>query len=405
MKLKKKTAMVKNNRLILAALIAALWNLSSCSDSDNVPGNVPGNVPSDVQSNDQQLNQPLSKPLNKHFEIVDAAADWTTVPLPDISRQPIKLSVASIVNSRFKKLTDSQIQQILQRSQSLVKQYFNIDIEFSEVEVLSIEDAFKNIDYALVKRRQKEIVDINFIDDAAKRKAREEMQEALYATMTNYSGNEQSVIDYAQPYLINPEVKQKDFIGLSYALVDTLLTRLNYWKSQTAADGAPVLNNNGYHEWVWWDSLGYTDMPYDIVITNQLVASAEYYAMDVHSSMRGGITAGTTTYSKHTTFNSYVYIMVYPMLNDTKLLEKLRSDKTYGSDQIVNYSAALLTHELGHMLLHLGHPFGNKACIMSPTVMLNYRDWYDNFNADLCAIGSNEDMEVGAIDINYNRSW
>ncbi|MBE9564219.1 MAG: hypothetical protein IMF17_03160, partial [Proteobacteria bacterium] len=240
MKLKKKTAMVKNNRLILAALITAFWNLSSCSDLDNVPGN----VPSEVLSSDQQLN----KPLNKHSEIVDAAADWSTVPLPDISRQPIKLSVASIVNSRFKQLTDSQIQQILQRSQTLVKQYFDIDIEFSEVDVLSIEDVFKNIDTSLVKQRQKEIVDTDFIDDEAKRRAREEMQEALYATMTNYSGNEQSVIDYAQPYLINPEIKQKDFIGLSYALVDILLTRLNYWKSQTAADGAPVLNDSGYHE-------------------------------------------------------------------------------------------------------------------------------------------------------------
>ncbi len=67
-------------------------------------------------------------------------------------------------------------------------------------------------------------------------------------------------------------------------------------------------------------------MPYDIVITNQLVASAEYFAMDVHSSLRGGLTAGTTSYAKNTRLNTYAYIMVYPMLNDTALLTRLRDD-------------------------------------------------------------------------------
>ena len=146
-------------------------------------------------------------------------------------------------------------------------------------------------------------------------------------------------------------------------------------------------------------------MHYDVVLTNQLVASAEKYGMDVHSSIRGGLTAGTTTYSKKAQFNSYAYIMVYPMLNDTDLLTTLRHDKTYTEEQIVNYSAALLTHELGHLLLHLGHPFGNKYCIMSPTVMLNYRDWYDNLDASLCAVGISKDMQIGAVELEYNKNW
>ena len=71
----------------------------------------------------------------------------------------------------------------------------------------------------------------------------------------------------------------------------------------------------------------------------------------------------------------------------------------------MNYSAALLTHEIGHLLLHLGHPFGQQHCIMSPTVMLNYRDWYDRLDAERCTVGSNRDMMPGAVNIDYNRRW
>jgi len=326
---------------------------------------------------------------------------WDTVALPDLSRQPIKLSVANVVNPRFKQLTNLQIEKILIRSQQLVKQYFNIDISFSEPETRSIESIFNGLDKLLIKNRSTEIIDINLIDEHS----RENMQQALFKTLSLYRNNKDNVIEFAQPYLLHPEIKHKGFISFSYALTDTLISRLSYWGDETADDGKPVLDGSEYNQWVWWDSLGYGDLQYDVVLTNQLVVSAENYGMDVHSSIRGGITAGTTTYSKHAQFNSYVYIMVYPMLNDTDLLTTLRQDKSYSEQQIINYSAALLTHELGHMLLHLGHPFGNPHCIMSPTVMLNYRNWYDNFDVTLCPVGSSQDMRVGAIELEYNKNW
>jgi hypothetical protein len=97
--------------------------------------------------------------------------------------------------------------------------------------------------------------------------------------------------------------------------------------------------------------------------------------------------------------------MVYPMINDTELLSMLRQDETYTDEQIINYSAALLTHELGHMLLHLGHPFGETGCIMSPTVMLDYRRWYDAFDPAACDVGSSRSMTPGVAAIEYNRHW
>jgi hypothetical protein len=340
-------------------------------------------------------------PALQHQAADSEQAGWSSIPLPDISQQPISLRVANVVNPRFKQLSQQQLEQILQRSQQLVKQYFNVDVVYSDVQTVTIEAVFKQLQPRVIAERQGEIVDIDLIDA----QVREAMQQSLFKTLSNYSGNQQNVIAYAQPYLLHPEIKQQDFIGLSYALVDTLIARLRYWQSQTAADGKPVLDSTAYNEWVWWDSLGYGDLPYDVMITNQLVASAEYYGMDVHSSLRGGLTAGTTTYNKQSSLGSYAYIMVYPMLNDTDLLTTLRQDETYSQQQIIDYSAALLTHELGHLLLHLGHPFGRTPCIMSPTIMLHYRDWFDHLDAAQCAIGSSTEMTPGAAKIDYNRNW
>lgn len=331
----------------------------------------------------------------------DRVDDWATIPLPDLSQQPVKLRVASVVNPRFKQLTKDQVNRILLRSRQMVKQYFDIDIIFSDVDTLPVKEIFNALSDGLIRARQEEIVDIEHID----KQVREEMQQSVFKTLKNYAGNKDKVIDFAQPYLLHPEIKPKDFIELSYALVDTLVARLNYWHSELAEDSKSVLDGSPYNEWVWWDSLGYSELPYEIVISNQLVASAEKYAMDVHSSIRGGVTAGTTTYNKNSALSSYVYIMVYPMLNDSQLLTRLRQDETYSDEQIVNYSAALLTHEIGHLLLHLGHPFGQNGCIMSPTVMLNYRDWYDNLDAGQCALGSNREMVPGVANIDYNRRW
>lgn len=329
------------------------------------------------------------------------AQQWASIKLPDLSQQPVNLRVANVINPRFKQLSSHQLQQILIRCQQLVRQHFSVEVVFSDVETLLIADVFRQLKPQVIAARDDEIVDIKSID----KQGREVMQQALFATLSNYVADKKNVLAFAQPYVLHPEVKQQDFIGLSYALVDTLIARLGYWTSIVAADGRPVLDSEGYNEWVWWDSLGYGELPYEVVITNQLIASAENYGLDVHSSIRGGLTAGTTAYNRNAKFESYSYIMLYPMLNDLDLLTELRHDETYASEQIINYAAALLTHELGHMLLHLGHPFGRKACIMSPTVMLDYRDWYDHLDASQCPPGSSSQMEPGAANIDYNRDW
>jgi len=330
----------------------------------------------------------------------DDVLQWQQVPLPDIHSQPLTLSVAHVLNPRFKALTEKQLKAVLQRSRVLIKQYFDIDVQFKEAKILNIDEFFQYLKPSVKSESKKDIVDLALIND----NSRARMVKSIEHTLHSYRGNEQQIIDYAKPYLLE-DAKPKNISELSIALVDTLLDRLNFWQKIIADDGQPVLNGSEYNQWVWWDGMGYGEMPYDIVITNQLVASAEYYGMDVHSSIRGGITAGTTTYSRRAQFGSYIYVMLYPMLNDNSLLEKLRDDSTYSDGQIINYAAALLTHEVGHMLLHQGHPFGNANCIMSPTPLLKYRSWYQSLDAEKCKVGSEAQMQPGTAKLEYNVNW
>ena len=154
-------------------LSALLWSLAACSN---------------------EVDEKLSRAQ------VVPDSELATITLPDISHQPVRLSVASVVNPRFKQLSDVQIKKILLRGQQMVKQYFNVEIEFSDVQTLPIKDVFDRLDSQVIANRKDEIVNVDLID----KQAREAMQQALFKTLSNYSGNRQNVIDYAQPYLLRP---------------------------------------------------------------------------------------------------------------------------------------------------------------------------------------------------------
>lgn len=338
--------------------------------------------------------------LSCSAETGDSGSGWTAVKLPQISDQVIRLRVANVVNPRFKTLSDDQLQQVLNKTVVMVKQHFGINIEFMAIENTTIEKFFGYLKPNVIEARRAAIVNTSRVTDEDKR----HMQEGVYRLLLTHSADRRSVVEYAKPYLLVP-YEGEDFRELSRALVDTLLKRLAYWRQQTAEDGGPVIDDSPYNEWVWWDSIGYGNMPYDVVVTNQLVASAELYEMSVHSSIRGGITAGTTSYSEQGQFNTYVYATVYPMINDSEMLTILRNDEHYSSDQVTTYAAALLTHELGHMLLHLGHPFGNRYCIMSPTPLLKYREWVKDLDPSRCELNSEAEMTPGKVNIEYRADW
>lgn len=331
---------------------------------------------------------------------VTSPANITVVPLPILGQQTIRLRVAQVINPRFPALDAAQLGRVFSKATDLVQQNFNMNIAFEPVEQIDIADFFALRNSHIQANVASTIVSPETIT-AAQRRA---MRDGVYQMLQAYSGEKAQVLDYARPYLTTP-YEGDDFNGLSEALIQTLLTRLSFWYQQTASDGKPILDGTPYNEWVWWDSIGYGEVPYEVVITNQLVASAETYAMDVHSCLRGGISVGTTSYSKQAKLNTYSFVTTFPLLNDNPVLTTLRGEAQYSDEQISDYAAAVLTHELGHMLLHLGHPFGSRSCIMSPTPLLQFRSWYQALNPAECRLGSQPQMRPGAATIEYHSDW
>jgi hypothetical protein len=172
-----------------------------------------------------------------------------------------------------------------------------------------------------------------------------------------------------------------------------------------ATDGNPVLDASAYNEIADWDILGYGNLKYDLVITNQLFASAEYVGVDIHTAIRGGVTVGLTTYSRNSQFGSYIVWSTFPFLDNSDNTKLLRGGETYSDTEAAELSGAYLAHEIGHMLFQFGHPFGQKACVMNPVSMLHFREWRNQINSANCPIGSRPEMTPGAIPEYYNVNW
>jgi hypothetical protein len=314
--------------------------------------------------------------------------------------QPVTLRVAYVSNPRFPDLSRAQQQQVLHITRDLVKRHFDIEVAFATPQQIGIEDFFALRNSSYDARLSRAIVDPMHLRDTDV----QFMREGVYDTLSQYWGNRGAVANYARPYL-SVDYSGDDFHQLSVALVETLLTRLNEWHQMPAADGRPVLDGSRYSEWVWWDTIGYGNLPFEVVLTNQLVASAEIYEMDVHSCIRGGISGGTTSYNKQGLLKSYSFVTAFPMLNDYTMLQLLRDEVHVDSERATSYIATVLAHELGHMLLHLGHPFGNPHCIMSPTPLLKYREWTAQLDPAQCALHSEPQMTPGAAEIEYRADW
>ncbi len=127
--------------------------------------------------------------------------------------------------------------------------------------------------------------------------------------------------------------------------------------------------------------------------------------MGVHSALRGGITVGTTRYSRDGPFHTYAFLSTFPFSNDYVPIVQLRGGARYDEEEAARLAGAYLAHEIGHVLLHLGHPFNQSACVMNPAQLLDFRAWQNNLVAERCALVSSAEMAPGAAKLSYKAAW
>lgn len=328
-------------------------------------------------------------------------SQWKPLQFKPLQAKTVHLEVLRVINSRFPKMSPKQFKAYLSEAKKVVLEHFGVTVIFHIRQEESINRFFSTIPQAIKKELYADIYDFKKNTGEKKR-----LIVNIANVLAKYSQNVSlsHLIDYAKPYLSTP-LRKRTLYALAEALIETEISRLKMWTEVHAKDGEPVINNTFFNEWAFWDAIGHFRSDFDIVLTNQLIASAEYYGQDMHSALRGGIVAGTTSYMKNSPFDSFVFVTSFLFLNNHLLIKKLRGDKNYTKEEVSKYAGAYLAHEIGHMLFRFSHPFNYEACVMNPAKLLYFSDWYQQIDAQKCPIGSNDSMIPGSVELYYNNAW
>ncbi len=327
-----------------------------------------------------------------------SAADY--VSLPVLENDTVSPRIVYVENPRFPNVSGEEISIIVEHAADLVKEYFGVTVDVpSAIHKLGIDDTFEGVVSQTPEGFEGLIGDFKSsnVDWAY-------VKELLVEQIESYPGALEDQISFAMPHLLR-EPASRDTNAFADAVVDTFKSRLSYWTEAKLEDGNPIIGDvpgrpslpvNEYGYWTLMAKLG---VDAEIVLTNQFIASVEYIPTPVHTAIRGGITGGSTEYNPASKLGATVWMSLAPFLMDDKLVTTLRNGKTYSRADALRYAGILLAHELGHLLLHLGHPWSNSACLMRPAEVLDFAAWADGLDAKACPIGSDPEMTKGVLNI------
>ncbi len=323
-----------------------------------------------------------------------AAAQQRSLPLPVLPDGVIELRVAYVRNPRLPEMSDAQLQLLMESARVGVREHFGRDIQFTAPVRLGVQELFQRFTAADVRNLHRGIYDFK-----TGRGNDARLRTAFVQDLGRHQDNLDDQINYVRPYLLAP-LAGRSYEALGDALMQTQLARLRQFTAQRLSDGGLLMDGHPYNEYAFWGSLDFIRLPYEVVITNQLIASVEYYDVEVHSAIRGGISNGITAQNGAARFLSTSVVSTYPFIAEDAATRALRGNESYSGDDAAQYAAYLLVHELGHQLWHLGHPFGKKACVMNPTQLLHFRVWVSQLSATDCPVtlsGDNGAMKPGFV--------
>lgn len=302
-----------------------------------------------------------------------------SLPLPDISK-PVVLRVAYVHNPRFPAFPADRLGEVLNLAAGHIQRHLGVTVQFTLPVEVPIIKVFAALSPRLAKVAESERLDAVINEFALERLARELLKDL------KQEGDINAQKRFAARYLVRPPTDGSD-MAFARALIDTQLTLLRSWQALRGADGQPLIGADRFNEYAYWNLIGSTPLPYEVIVTNQLVASAEWEGNSVHSAVRGGVSNGVTTQSREGRFQLFSMLSTYPFLDDSPQTVALRGGDIPTAAEANNYMALLLAHELGHQLLHLGHPFSNRHCLMTPPPVLLFRQWAAGLSARDCPVG------------------
>ncbi len=316
------------------------------------------------------------------------------VPLPKLPAGPIELRVAHVTNPRLPRMNEGQLQVLLNAARETFRHHFGLELRFSSITEIDIEALFRLIPSERESEAAEQIYDFkNGNGDPAT------LSRAFGQALKEEGNALLPMLAYVRPYM--RELREESYEELGRALVEVQLERIRHWQTIPALDKNPVIDGSPYNEYSIWNLLGYGELPYELVITNQILASVEAVDPSVHTSIRGGYNNGITTYSRLSRFGSYSVWSTFAFTTDDPWVREMRDGETFTPAEAARLAGVGAAHELGHQIFHFGHPYENPACVMNPVPMFAYRAWAEKLSPEDCRVGSSQQMKPGAFKFIY----
>ena len=318
-----------------------------------------------------------------------AHATPSEVPLPKLPQGPIEMRVAYVVNFRLPRMTDAQLQVLLAATRKAAQEHFGVDLHFAPTQEIPIDTLFARIP---AERRRAALEQIYDFKTGKGDRAR--LKQAFGAGFKESGDPLAELVAFARPHMGQLNVNSYEAFGAKVA--DFQLSRIQRWKTIKALDGGPAIDASPYNEFPMWIALGYVDLPFEVVLTNQPIASVEYIFPAIHTAVRGGYSNGLTTPSKSARFKTMSVWSTFAFTTNDDWVKELREGETYTAEEAAQLAGTTAAHEIGHQLFHFLHPFGQSACLMNPVSMFAYRAWAKKLSPKECPIGSSPAMRPGA---------
>lgn len=319
------------------------------------------------------------------------------VPLPKLPSGTIELRTVYLENPRFESITDREITRLLAKAKEVTRDHLGLEIVFTQPMRRPLTPYFKKLTAKLEPYWREQIVDY--------RTGNADWERFRKSYVDKFRSRPRPLRRLAAqvlPFIEGPNISNRSNEALASALYATNKMRLEYWATGKARDGYPYVSdhpatgNLPTNEWNYWDALARLKFPWEIVITNQLVAAAEYDTPLPLLAVRGGITVGGTSGSHDGKFGFYSWLSLFPFINDDPMTIKLRNGQSYSRDEAIDLAGAYFVHEIAHQLLLLDHPRSNSACITNHARPLEFRVWFSNLDAGACEVGSSRRLTPGA---------
>ncbi len=316
-----------------------------------------------------------------------------TVPLPRLDAQGVQLRVAYAVNPRLPRMDEAQLAILLDAMQGAVREHFGVTLTFAPVREVLLADLFATIPASRSRQARKESYDFRSpgADPAA-------LERAFAQGFRDSRESLPDMITFAQPHT-GPMAASHDELGRKVAALQ--LARVQQWAQRRALDGGPAIDDQPLHEFPMWLALGFGELPYELVLTNQLIAGVEYTFPAVHTAVRGGYSNGITSYGRQSRYGTFSVWSTYAFTANDDELVRMRDGERYTPQEAARLAGLSGAHEIGHQLFHFTHPFGQPACLMSPVPMFAYRAWAARLSAKDCRVGSSPAMTPGAYVFEY----